>query len=157
MGSALIRVTTTDANRPLRLCKLCGSFYIGSVVEYAASNERKQCTSSRMYPGLTVGEIIFDALEEGFVPHVSVSSLIEDSLEMQEMDGLFEVNGECACGVGDIGPCGSIQADCRSGYRVDGCTCGEGCDFHIVPEKPFLKSGLSVRKGCSSDQSSKNR
>lgn len=45
-------------------------------------------------------------------------------------DGLYNRDGECACEVADLFPCGSAGVRwCRAGYRQP-CDCGEH-DLHI--------------------------
>lgn len=54
-------------------------------------------------------------------------------------DGLYSPDGECACLVGDLYPCGERQDDCEPGYKVPcpGATCylGGDCDWHVAPTK----------------------
>ncbi len=64
--------------------------------------------------------------------HVTGSEMIQDYLERYEYDGLVSDGCDCACILGDLFPCCDFQLGCTAGYREDGCTCGEGCDFHIV-------------------------
>lgn len=75
-------------------------------------------------------------------PPQDVLEIVEQHLEQNGYDGLF-YDGECACKVGDLAPCGEINGGCEPGYlRVfqDGCggncSAGGGCDWHIQREKP---------------------
>jgi hypothetical protein len=58
-------------------------------------------------------------------------TIVEDRLRADGFDGLFNP-GECSCVIGDLFPCGSPSPDCEPGYKVPGCSCGEGCDFHVA-------------------------
>ncbi len=66
-----------------------------------------------------------------------VPELVEIALKKEGFDGLFSDDGECACLIGDIAPCGEIGHHCQAGYRREGCSpeCGLGCSFHIMREK----------------------
>ncbi len=61
--------------------------------------------------------------------------LIEDGLKRHCYVGLFNPDGECACKIGDLSPCGEISETCLPGVFIDGpcsnCCGGESCDFHI--------------------------
>lgn len=67
---------------------------------------------------------------------MTVYEIVKKHLEEHGFDGLFNSDGECACLASELAPCGGEIADCEPGYRVDGCTCGQGCDFHIRRKKP---------------------
>lgn len=69
----------------------------------------------------------------------NVIDLVWAGLRARGYDGLF--SDECGCSVDDLAPCGEIQFDCEAGYRHEGCStgCGEGCDFHIKPDKPVSR------------------
>ena len=65
--------------------------------------------------------------------------IIKSYLTENGYDGLYNSNGECACELSDLAPCGDLYAtDCAAGYKQKGCTesCGSGCDFHICKDKP---------------------
>ena len=68
-----------------------------------------------------------------------VLEIVKKYLEDNGFDGLFNVNGECACPVGALCQCDECFSECEPGYRVEGCTCGQGCDYHIVRDKPIEK------------------
>ncbi len=67
----------------------------------------------------------------------TVLEMVEQHLKANGYDGLFS-DGVCGCELGDLAPCDEFRNDCEAGYRVDGChpDCGDGCDFHIRPDKP---------------------
>jgi hypothetical protein len=68
---------------------------------------------------------------------MKVIDIVMAHLETNGFDGLFSVDGECGCELGDLMPCGEYNVDCEAGYRIAGCQpgCGEGCDFHIMKNK----------------------
>lgn len=52
-------------------------------------------------------------------------------------DGLCYVDGNeaCGCKLDDFAPCGGDNiGDCEPGYKAP-CECGDGCDFHITPNR----------------------
>ena len=46
-------------------------------------------------------------------------------------DGLFDLDGECACAIDDLFPCGNPTMNCAAGYEKP-CDCGDH-DWHIGP------------------------
>lgn len=67
-----------------------------------------------------------------------VLEIVEHWLKTNDYDGLF-YPGECGCLVGELEPCGEINAGCEPGYKTEGCRDGYGMgehDFHIVRDKP---------------------
>jgi hypothetical protein len=66
----------------------------------------------------------------------TVDSILQSWLKANGYDGLFSAWAECACTNDDLAPCGSIRMDCQAGYRVNGCDCGEGHEWHISSIKP---------------------
>ncbi len=65
--------------------------------------------------------------------------IMHEYLVTNHYDGLVDTDGECACGLEDLMPCGEDFGRCMPGYEVEGCSeyCGKGCDFHIVEgERP---------------------
>jgi hypothetical protein len=46
----------------------------------------------------------------------TVDDIIKHDLEVNEYDGLFNRNSDCACEVTDLAPCGEISLDCQVGY-----------------------------------------
>jgi len=67
---------------------------------------------------------------------MDIDDIIEKYLIDNGFDGLCQVDCECACLLDDLFPCGDIYFSCRPGFKIDGCTCGEGCDFHVSPYCP---------------------
>lgn len=66
---------------------------------------------------------------------VNCTDMIVKYLEENGYDGLCEPDNECGCLLNDLMPCDSEFAMwCEAGHRVE-CTCGEGCDFHVVAGK----------------------
>jgi hypothetical protein len=77
------------------------------------------------------------------VPDVApptVENIVLRYLEAHGLDGLWNDDAGCGCSVEDLAPCCEISLECQAGVKVDGCTCGQGCAFHIVPR--------SVAKAC---------
>jgi hypothetical protein len=68
--------------------------------------------------------------------NMTVEEIVKKFLTDNGFDGLFNVDGDCACPTNFLAPCGEISNNCEPGYRVEGCTCGQGCDYHIVRDKP---------------------
>lgn len=68
----------------------------------------------------------------------TVLEMVKQHLEAHGYDGLYSPHADCACERDNLAPCEEIGNDCEAGYRVEGCheDCGEGCMFHIMPEKP---------------------
>ena len=70
-------------------------------------------------------------------PIVTLRDIVSDWLKSHGYDGLFNGDGNCACLLSDLFPCGDPRDDCEAGYRVpcDG-TCESGkCDWHISRTK----------------------
>lgn len=61
----------------------------------------------------------------------TLQQLVEQALKAGGFDGLWNENGECACKIGDLFPCGQPSGECRAGYEKP-CDCGEH-DYHIAP------------------------
>lgn len=57
-------------------------------------------------------------------------------LQENGYDGLC--SEECGCSLENLIACGEYDnlRDCEPGYKIPGCTCGEGCAYHISTEKP---------------------
>ena len=67
------------------------------------------------------------------VSRMNLKTLTQQALAEGGFDGLYNVDGACACKADDLFPCGLPCEDCRAGYlsECDGtCDTGE-CDFHI--------------------------
>ena len=69
----------------------------------------------------------------------SIKEIIEDFLRENGYDGLYNIENECGCEVGDLFPCGNPhEIDCRAGYKQPCRICDQNCDFHIGPKKECL-------------------
>ena len=66
----------------------------------------------------------------------TVKDIVTIYLKTFDYDGLCGFN--CGCGLEDLMPCDGPADRCVPGYRVK-CTCGKGCDYHIVAKKPRRK------------------
>ena len=62
---------------------------------------------------------------------MNVHEIVEQYLRDNGFGGLVDKEAVCGCELDDLAPCDDMQAECIAGYKA-GCTCGEGCDFHIV-------------------------
>lgn len=58
-----------------------------------------------------------------------VHDIVMEYLERHGFDGLYDLDGECACEIDDLAPCGEFSACCAAGYKYP-CDCGDH-DFHI--------------------------
>jgi hypothetical protein len=65
-------------------------------------------------------------------PGINLRGIIADWLRTHGYDGLYDDDGECACRLNDLIPCGDANPTyCKPGV-ISICTCGEGHDSHIV-------------------------
>lgn len=48
---------------------------------------------------------------------LTVGDLIADCITKYGYDGLYSEDGECACEVDDLAPCGWLNSNCKMGYR----------------------------------------
>jgi hypothetical protein len=62
----------------------------------------------------------------------NVEEIVERYLLENGYDGLYQ-QGECACKIGNIGPCDHLCLDCEPGYLTE--TPGGEHDYIIGPEK----------------------
>jgi hypothetical protein len=46
------------------------------------------------------------------MPEIMLLSIIHQAMDQHGADGLWNGNGPCGCGRGDLAPCGGIQTDC---------------------------------------------
>lgn len=70
---------------------------------------------------------------------MDIQQIVAHYLTEHGYDGLYN-EGVCACKLGELFPCGE-PGNCKAGYLREGCNCGEGCDFHIVSNKPVARQG----------------
>ncbi len=68
-----------------------------------------------------------------------IRNIVKEWLEKKEYDGLYLEDVGCGCLLGDLMPCCTPDERCQAGYQInfnnDKCSCGEGCDWHIGPER----------------------
>jgi len=82
---------------------------------------------------------------------MNVQEIIIDWLTSHGYDGLYNADGQCACKLGDLMPCGEPGIDCAPGYLAP-CpgtaseTCDGDCAFHIVAEKPAETNPLTRKR-----------
>jgi hypothetical protein len=52
-----------------------------------------------------------------------VADIVEEWLKLRGFEGLYNLDGECGCEVGALGPCyDGIRQECMAGYKVP-CEC----------------------------------
>jgi len=54
-------------------------------------------------------------------------------LQENGFEGLYLPDYDCSCTLDDLMHCVNFSNKCIPGHKIPGCTCGEGCDFHIGP------------------------
>ena len=62
---------------------------------------------------------------------IDVNAIVLMHLRHNGYDGLWNPEGQCACKVDDLAPCGEMTAECTAGYER-ACDCGDH-DYHIGP------------------------
>jgi hypothetical protein len=73
-------------------------------------------------------------------PAMTLLDILREGLVAHGFDGLYNVDGECACKLNDLCPCnsydGGLSEECSPGY-LNPCptTCGEH-SWHIAKWKP---------------------
>jgi len=65
---------------------------------------------------------------------MNVRELLAEALVRHKFDGLYNEKEGCACLPDDLAPCGNDPWPCHPGYKTP-CTCNDGHDFHISPER----------------------
>jgi hypothetical protein len=92
--------------------------------------------------------VFFSSREEfGDLAPTTVLEIIERYLRANGFDGLYSLDGECGCELGDLEPCCESVTHCRPGYR---CPCPPECgdhDWHMCAERPAVllaKAGEEV-------------
>ena len=68
---------------------------------------------------------------------MTVKSIINNYLEKNYFDGLYDDTGECACKKDDLIPCGDYCGDCTPGYIHLG---DDDYDFYIRSERESIDS-----------------
>ena len=66
---------------------------------------------------------------------MNVRQIVHAYLVANGYEGLYAPWGFCSCRLTELLPCSNAVEDCLPGYKGP-CDCGEGCDWHIVEEKP---------------------
>ena len=63
----------------------------------------------------------------------NVIDIVRKGLREDGYDGLYSENGECACLVEDLTPCGEIGSECTAGWKEDCKDClDHEADWHIT-------------------------
>lgn len=76
----------------------------------------------------------------------TVLDIIREHLTANGYDGLYNTDGECACELSDLAPCGGITGECRPGHKIPcdgegGSECMGDCYFHITELLPAPAPG----------------
>lgn len=69
---------------------------------------------------------------------IKLTELIENYLQSEDYDGLFNPDGECACKIGELAPYDACNPlECCPGYEEpctpETCWEGGGHKFHVMP------------------------
>lgn len=59
---------------------------------------------------------------------MNVKEIVEKYLRENQLEGLFNSDGECGCLLDDLCPCDGEIGKCEPGYRLPG---NEECDFLV--------------------------
>jgi len=49
---------------------------------------------------------------------LDIQTIIKDWLKDHGYDGLYNINGECGCGIDDLMPCMDYCGGCKPGYKI---------------------------------------
>ena len=63
----------------------------------------------------------------------NLKSIVTSWLNLHGYDGLYN-EGECACEISDLMPCGEPNSDCAAGYKAH-CPEGHEFDFMVTQNK----------------------
>ena len=76
-------------------------------------------------------------------PNPEVAEMVKSALIAGGFDGLFNMDGGCACLVGDLSPGNCLSENCEAGFKKEypdrkcgGSDCDGECDFHVQRKKP---------------------
>ena len=80
----------------------------------------------------------------------AVKEIVACWLKDNGYDGLYNNDGDCACTIDDLAPCGELSQDCYAGYKIDCASCAkkdhceanQDCyeaDWIIAAEKDFCQ------------------
>lgn len=69
---------------------------------------------------------------------MNLEELTQKALKREGYDGLYNIDGECACKTDDLFPCECPSRECRPGYLTpcDGSCETGNCNYHIQPFNP---------------------
>ena len=87
---------------------------------------------------MNIKEMVLDYLDRGELnPLKSIKEIVMDGLEYHEFDGLWSIDGECACKRDDLMPCSEPSPRCTAGY-LQPCLADCGCrGFHVGDKKAW--------------------
>lgn len=75
---------------------------------------------------------------------MDVGDIVQEYLEANGYDGLCQEEGECACELGDLAPCGQIEMGCIAGHKVP---CTGGGDYQNDPPNCEGQCAWHMAKG----------
>ncbi len=109
---------------------------------------RTSCVSTRLgFPcdeRKAVKDLEFPC-DERKAGNMDCKKIIKEYLVAHHYGGL--VDDGCACGLDDLMPCNGNGRvlECAPGYEIEGCTCGENHDSHIVPDRRKAARRVEIR------------
>jgi len=59
---------------------------------------------------------------------------LDEELKRDGFDGLYCSEGECACEIGDLNPCGEYSEECKPGYKKTYDQLSESMKVHSDPD-----------------------
>ncbi len=65
---------------------------------------------------------------------LTVAEIVVMYLKENGYEGLYNIDADCGCELGDLMPCCEAADDCHAGYKGP-CNCGDH-DFHIGDSRP---------------------
>ena len=68
---------------------------------------------------------------------MNVNDIIKQYLIDNSLDGLYNQEGECACELSDLQPCGENHADCMPGIKKSWNELTDKQKEHLEPECEF--------------------
>jgi len=136
--------------KPLSECKHTRAYYVGqspgaNTNQWAIDWFHSYCpkcgaigeSSQRL--GRRKWTLPSDTVDRKPLEDMDIRDIACEWLKVNGFDGLCNSTHGCACELVDLMPCGAPSpTGCLPGYKVSGCSeeCGNGCAFHIEPEKP---------------------
>jgi len=73
----------------------------------------------------------------------TVKEIVRLFIMLNGYDGLYNSAYLCGCKLPDLMPCEEYMDDCKAGYLME-CDCGEGCDWHVGPNRNIKINGERI-------------